>query len=53
MPAAIDHRLIVAISSRALLTCRRSHAVCMSVTALKPTSGIQVSVNELLQPGVA
>ncbi len=53
MPAAIDHRLIVAISSRALFDLSESHAV-YERDGVEAYQRHQVAhENELLQPGVA
>jgi len=53
MPAAIDHRLIVAISSRALFDLSESHAV-YEREGVEAYQRHQVErENELLQPGVA
>lgn len=53
MPAVIDHRLIVAISSRALFDLSESHAV-FERDGVEAYQRHQVEhENELLQPGVA
>mgnify|MGYP000544129569 CR=1 FL=1 len=53
MPAAIDHRLIVAISSRALFDLSESHAV-YERDGVEAYQRHQVAhENDLLQPGVA